>query len=95
MEIVHGLRPPATLEIFRQEVLPAFEVVGFDEEEACFAGEIYKKLELRRQRIGIPDTQLAAVAISRGLTLVTSDGRHFQRVIELGYPMALENWREP
>ena len=94
MEIVDGLKPPTTLAIFRHQVLPTFEIIGFDEAEACLAGEIYRKLETQRQRIGIPDTQLAAIAITRGLTLVTSNYKHFQRIIDLGYLLQLENWRD-
>ena len=51
MEIVDGLKPPNTLTIFRQQILPTFEIIGFDEAEACLAGEIYRKLETQRQRI--------------------------------------------
>jgi predicted nucleic acid-binding protein len=94
MEIVQGLKPPDNLQQFRRDVLPTFEIIPFGEDEACLAGEIYAKLELQRLRIGIPDTQLAAVAITHGLTLITSNFKHFQRVIALGYPLQLENWRE-
>jgi predicted nucleic acid-binding protein len=94
MEIVHGLKPPTTIVIFRQQILPSFELIGFNEDEACLAGEIYRELEAQRQRIGIPDTQIAAVAITHGLTLVTANVKHFQRVIDLGYPLTLENWRD-
>lgn len=93
MEIAHGLGPTA-LRAFREEVLPSFDVISFDGDAACLAGEIYASLETRRQRIGIPDTQVAAVAITRGMTLVTSNHKHFQRIIELGYVLKLENWRE-
>jgi predicted nucleic acid-binding protein len=58
-----------------------------------FGGGDFSGLETQRQRIGIPKIQIAAVAMTNGLTLVTA--KHFQRVIDLGYPMTLENWRNP
>lgn len=41
------------LRTFLEHVLPMFELVGFGVPEACLAGEIYTKLEVRRQRIGV------------------------------------------
>jgi predicted nucleic acid-binding protein len=40
MEVVCGLKPPDTLEKFRQQVLPSFEIVPFSVVAACLAGEI-------------------------------------------------------
>lgn len=71
-----------------------FEIVGFDLESACLAGEIYNKLEASRQRIGLADTGIAAIALRQNLIVVTSNLRHFQRIVDLGYPLQLENWRE-
>jgi len=96
MEIVQGLASRAqSLQVFRQQTLPAFDVIGFDEDAACLAGEIFSKLESARQRIGIADTAVAAVALTHGLTVVTSNDKHFQRVVSLGYGLTLENWRNP
>ena len=81
--------------MFRQQTLPAFDVIGFDVDSACLAGGIFSKLELARQRIGVADTAVAAVALTRGLTLITSNDKHFQRVINLGYNLTLENCRNP
>jgi predicted nucleic acid-binding protein len=94
MEIVHGLTPPASRQVFRDQIMPAFEILVFEESAACLAGEIYARLERARQRIGISDTQVAAIAITRGLTLATSNSKHFQRVVDLGFPLELENWRD-
>ncbi len=33
--------------------------------------------------------------ISYGLTLVTSNTGHYQRVIDLGFPLQIEHWRTP
>ena len=36
---------------------------------------------------------IAAVALTDGLELVTGNTSHYQRVQQLGYPLALVNWR--
>jgi tRNA(fMet)-specific endonuclease VapC len=97
MEITQGFEDElrdANLRTFLEEVLPMFVIVGFGLQEACLSGEIYAKLEGKRQRIGVADTSIAATAILQGLTVVTSNRKHFQRVIDLGYALTLENWRE-
>ncbi len=97
MEITLGFEEnlkEANLRTFLDDILPMFEVVGFGVPEACLAGEIYAKLEGNRQRIGVADTGIAATAIVHGLTVVTSNVKHFQRVASLGYRLNLENWRD-
>ena len=36
---------------------------------------------------------IAAIAVSRGLTLVTGNTRHYERVIGLGFDLRLDDWR--
>jgi len=96
MEIVAGFKEELLAEQLRhflEDVVPMFEVIGFGVPEACLAGEIYAKLENSRQRIGVADTGIAATASLQGLTVVTSNLKHFERIIALGYPLQLENWR--
>jgi predicted nucleic acid-binding protein len=86
---------PTKLKTFLDIVLPIFERVDYGLPEALLTGEIYRKLEAGRKRIGLADTAIAATAVTKGLTVVTSNTEHFQRIIDLGYPLAIENWREP
>lgn len=97
MEITSGFEETlqeAKLKAFLEHILPMFEVVSYGIPEACLAGEIYSKLESRGLRIGIADTGIAATAIVQGLTVVTSNLKHFGRVLDLGYSLEIENWRE-
>ena len=67
---------------------PGPEVLSLDEPVMdCFGKH---KAELRRQGqpIGDIDLLIAGVAVSQGLTLVTNNTKHFQRVPGL----VLENW---
>ena len=94
MELAAGITNLAhRLQAFKQQVTATFDIIGFNEDAACIGGEIYARLEASGQRIGVADTAIAAIALPHGLTLVTANDRHFQRVVNLGYSLTLENWR--
>ena len=63
-------------------------VVPFDEASAEKFGVVAAALATRGQPIGLYDTLVAAQALSLGLTVVTSNTRHFSRVPGL----VVENW---
>ena len=51
-------------------------------------GEVRTELERRGTPLGDADLRIAAIALARGLTVVTGNIRHFQRVPGL----QVENW---
>ncbi len=63
-------------------------VLPFDAASAEHFGVVAAQLAARGQPIGICDTLVAAHALSLGLTLVTNNVRHFNRVQGL----EVENW---
>ena len=69
------------------------EVLPFDRDTAELAGRIAGELERIGQPIGTADPMIAAIALHHGLELVTGNTAHFQRIQQLGYPLALVNWR--
>ncbi|MGL4514964.1 MAG: PIN domain-containing protein [Lacipirellulaceae bacterium] len=94
-EIVGGLtqaRHEQQLEAFRQ-MLRSVEVFSLGAIEADLAGEITGALARVGTPVGVIDPMIAAVAISRRLTLVTGNTQHFERIAALGYPLSLDNWR--
>jgi tRNA(fMet)-specific endonuclease VapC len=70
------------------------QVIVFDQPAAELAGRISADLERTGQSIGLADPMIAAVALQHGLELVTGNTAHFQRIQQLGYPLALANWRQ-
>ena len=70
--------------------LPANPFVPFDDAAAEEYGRIRAYLEDRGTPIGHEDTQIAAIALANGLTIVTGNTRHFERVPGL----SVENWLE-
>lgn len=93
-ELVYGaLRSDrATLLLERIEaVIPTeLPVLPFDAAAARRYGEVRADLEGKGTPIGDADLRIAAIALSRGLTIVTANERHFRRVPDL----SVENWLE-
>lgn len=68
--------------------LSGLPVLDLDRGAARTYGTLRARLERRGAPIGVADTLIAAHAISRGLTLVTNNTRHFKRIPGL----AVEDW---
>jgi tRNA(fMet)-specific endonuclease VapC len=96
IEIVSGLQRVARSEQLERflQVLDAMEVLPVDMESAVLAGRIDGDLLRTGQPIGRADPIVAAQAITHGLVLVTGNTRHYERVMALGYPLRIVDWRE-
>ena len=79
------------LERIEKTLLPNLPVIPFDTEAAFIYGKIRAGLEHQGILIGDADLRIAAIAISRGYTVVTGNVNHFRRVPAL----PVENWLEP
>lgn len=66
----------------------AFDILPFDDDDAEVFGLLRANLEKKGRIIGPYDMQIAAQAITRGLTLVTNNMNEFVRILGL----KLENW---
>jgi tRNA(fMet)-specific endonuclease VapC len=81
-------RTTSLLERIEETLLAELPILPFDAAAARRYGEIRADLERRGTPIGDADTRVAAIALSRGLTVVTGNERHFRRVPGL----EIENW---
>jgi tRNA(fMet)-specific endonuclease VapC len=95
MEVVKGLHKQRRTKKLKQFLarISAAEVVAFDQASAELAGRIFADLERAGQPIGRIDPMIAAVALQHGLTLVTGNLVHYQRIQSLNYKLQLDNWR--
>jgi len=91
-EIAYGAwrsaRPQYHLDRLRQLILPRVRVLSFDENAAYEYGRVRADLERAGTPLHSTDLQIASVALSHGLILVTGNLRHFGRIQGL----AVENW---
>jgi predicted nucleic acid-binding protein len=69
------------------------EVLPLDRAAADIAGRIFGELDRLGQPIGRADPLIAAIALRHGLMLVTGNTQHFERIVNLGFPLKLVNWR--
>lgn len=95
MEIVRGWRKKrdeTRLQRFLKELIGT-EILALDSVAGDTAGRIFADLENAGQPIGRMDPMIAAIALQHGLTLVTGNMDHYQRIQTLGYDLKLENWR--
>lgn len=72
----------------RDLIRGALTVLPFDERAAEVYGPLRARLEAGGRRLDEPDLRIASIALSRDLTLITGNVRHFDRVPGL----TVENW---
>lgn len=91
-ELVYGARrsarPAHHLNMIETVLLPCVRLVTFDAGAAYLAGTLRARLEHDGEPLSFPDLQIAAMAMSNELVLVTGNARHFARVPGL----RIENW---
>src|ERR1019366_103118 len=97
MEVVKGLhkvRREAAVAKFLSG-LGALDVIDIDTAIATLAGRIYADLERAGRPIGRADPLVAAAALVHDCDLVTGNVAHFAAIQGVGYPLLIDNWREP
>ena len=96
VETVDGLESEGNIEGSASFLALAddFEVLPLDMEEAITAGQICAALNRAGQKVGELDPLIAATAIQYRRPLVTNNVKHYQRIIDLGFDLQIENWRE-
>lgn len=95
MEVVQGFQAKQSARRMQRFLasIAAEEVLPFDQPAAELAGRIAGDLHRTGRPIGRADPMIAATALRHGLDLVTGNTAHYQSIQQLGYPLALVNWR--
>jgi len=76
------------LKLFEDVLLSRATILSFDFSAAKKYGEIRSILEKQGTPLAHADLQIASIALSMNMTLITGNLKHFQRVPGL----AVENW---
>lgn len=90
-ELLYGVSKRGSPQLavrIRDLIAGAAGVLPFDAAAAEVYGPLRARLESEGRRLDEPDLRIASVALSRGLTLITGNVRHFSRVPDL----SVENW---
>jgi tRNA(fMet)-specific endonuclease VapC len=96
-EVIQGLQRVGRqdrIEAFRR-MLEDVEVLDLDQPAADLAAVIYGELGRIGHGIDVGDAQNAAIALRHRVCVATGNTRHYARVQGLGYPLILQNWRDP
>ena len=72
----------------QQEFLSLFVSLPFDDTAALTFGRLNAQLEAQGEMVGIKDLQIASIAITKDLVLVTHNAKEFQRIEGL----KLQDW---
>ena len=83
-----GDRGHALVDRIESTLLPNLAVLPFDAGAARTYGALRAALEARGTPIGDADMRIASIALTRDMTVVTANIRHFARVADLH----VENW---
>lgn len=91
-EIIYGAeksqRPEYHLNNLETILLPAVNILTFDTKAAYVCGRIRAELEKRGTPLDLAGLEIASIAITNNLTLITNNVRHFKRIPLLQF----ENW---
>jgi tRNA(fMet)-specific endonuclease VapC len=91
-EVYYGLMKasnrPRLLKLFEDVVLPRATILPFDFSAAKKYGDIRSFLEKQGTPLAHADLQIASIALSMNMILITGNLKHFQRVPQL----TVENW---
>jgi len=93
-EMLYGAKKRGNVRLaqrIKDVTFAGLHVLPFDEPAARTYADVRVELERQGRRLDEPDTRIAAIALSRDLTLITGNVRHFARVPDL----RVENWLEP
>ena len=81
-ELLSGARNARQQTAIR-ELLAAMSTLPLDEEAADRAAEVRRSLERSGEAIGMADSLIAGIVLTRGGTLLTRNRRNFERVSDL------------
>ena len=70
-----------------------FDIIQYDNHAAWIQADIRSRLKENGTPVEFDDTQIASIAVSNGMILVTRNKKHFEPIQKI-VPLMLENWFE-
>ena len=75
------------------DIQSQFDIIQYDRHAALIQADIRSRLRAKGIGIEFQDSQIAAIAVSNCMVLVTRNIKHFEPIQEIS-PLMLENWFE-
>ena len=76
------------------DVQEAFPIIQFDNHAAWIQADIRMRLKESGKTVDYADTEIAAIAISNQMILITRNTKHFEPIAEIDSVFYYENWFE-
>ena len=70
-----------------------FDIIQYDNHAAWIQADIRSRLKENGTPVEFDDTQIASIAVSNGMILVTRNTKYFEPIQKIS-PLMLENWFE-
>ena len=75
------------------DIQSTYEIIQYDNHAAWIQADIRSRLQENGTPVDFPDTQIASIALSNCMILVTRNTKHFEPIQKVS-PLMVENWFE-
>ena len=75
------------------DIQAAYDIIQYDKHSAWIQADIRSRLQEIGRSVDFPDTQIASIAVSNNMILVTRNTKHFEPIQKVS-PLMMENWFE-
>lgn len=89
----NGKKKDLIFEDLIDDIQASFNIIQYDNHAAWIQADIRSRLKEKGKPLDFQDTQIASIAISNCMILVTRNTKHFEPIQEVSSLM-LENWFE-
>ena len=88
-----GKKKDLLFEDLLEDIQSNYPIIEYDNHCAWIQADISSRLEEQGTLLDFQDTQIAAIAVSHNMILVTRNIKHFEPIQKVS-PLMLENWFE-
>ena len=88
-----GKKKQLLFERLIDDIQAAYNIIQYDSHAALIQADIRSRLKQKGRPVDFQDTQIASIAVSNCMILVTRNTKHFEPIQEVS-PLMMENWFE-
>ena len=91
--MAEGKKKQLLFEKLVDDIQKNYDIIHYDNHAAWIHADIRSRLKEKGRSIEFPDSQIASIAVSNCMILVTRNTKHFEPIQEVS-PLMMENWFE-